>query len=329
MWLAASSGDWAGRFQWPFSIRDPTRGSGPVCAGAPHFFRYTSAVDANAEEHAGTEALPGERPWQVLGPHGILRGWQSLPPSLPTNTNTLHNTTHAIGVYLHGFRSDSAGNKSLALVRHAQRCGRAWLRFDLSGHGASAGRFGEFRISRALADVEAALAALPAGYAEAPIVLVGSSLGAWLAVLAARRHPARVAGLVLLAPGFNFLQRQFAAMAPAAQAQWKSTGSHSFASYYDAGHYELEYAAVTDAARHDVLSQPLALRCPMHVLHGDADEIVPLAVSEQFLTHITHRDDCPPVFTRVRGGDHRLTGADALIARAVDAVWPAPTSSAA
>ena len=293
------------------------------------FFRYTSAVDANAEEHAGTEALPGERPWQVLGPHGILRGWQSLPRPLRTHTfsNTLHNTAHAIGVYLHGFRSDSAGHKSLALVRHAHRRGRAWLRFDLSGHGASAGRFGDFRISRALADVEAALAALPTGYAEAPIVLVGSSLGAWLAVLATQRLPARIAGLVLLAPGFNFLQRQFAAMTPAAQAQWQSTGTYRFASHYDAGYYELEYAAVTDAARHDVLAQSLDLRCPVHVLHGDADEIVPLTVSEQFLAHLPGHGDCPPpVFTRIPGGDHRLTGADALIAHAVDAVWPAPKS---
>lgn len=140
---------------------------------------------------------------------------------------------------------------------------------------------------------------------------------------------AQVAGLVLLAPGFNFLQRQFAAMTPAAQAQWQSTGAYRFASHDDAGHYELEYAAVTDAARHDVLSQPLELRCPVHILHGDADEIVPLAVSEQFLAQLSPPSGGPPpVFTRVPGGDHRLSGAEAAIARAVDAVWPAPVAFA-
>lgn len=226
----------------------------------------------------------------------------------------------------------------MALVRHAKRRGCAWLRFDLSGHGASAGRFSDFRISRALADVEAALGTVPRTYpsghtgadSDAPIVLVGSSLGAWLAVLAARRQPERIAGLVLLAPGFNFLQRQFAAMAPATQAQWRSTGTFRFASHYDESNYELAYAAVTDAALHDVLSEPLELRCPVHIVHGDADEIVPIAVSERFLAKLSQPPDSPPViFTRVPGGDHRLTGADAQITRAVDAVWPRATVAAA
>lgn len=276
-------------------------------------------MDANAEEHAGTDALPGERPWQALGPHGILRGWHT-PPSPHPDAHASHDPA-PVGVYLHGFRSHSAGNKSLALVRHAQRRGRAWLRFDLSGHGASAGRFRDFRISHAVADVEAALAS-PA-CAHARVVLVGSSLGGWLAVLAAKRQPTRIAGLVLLAPGFDFLQRQFDAMSAAAQAQWRAEGVHTFASHYDPSHYELEYAAVTDSEHHRVLSAPLALRCPVHIVHGDADEIVPLRVSEDFLAQLTAAPGCPaPAFTRVPGGDHRLSGAGTAITDAVDGVWP-------
>lgn len=260
-------------------------------------------MNAIAEEHAGTEF-----PWQAQGAAGILRGWQLNSPRAGAASDV-------IGVYVHGFRSDCDGAKSLALARHAQQQGYAWLRFDLGGHGASAGRFGDFRLSHLLADLNAALAALP----QRRIVLVGSSMGAWLAVLAARQWPQRIAALVLLAPGFNFLQRLFAAMTLAAQRQWQSAGIHRFASHYDANTYELEFAAVADADAHDVLSEPVDLPCPVHIIHGEQDEVVPIAISENFFAKLRapHRK-----FTRVPAGDHRLTDAEATILAAVDRLWP-------
>lgn len=227
-----------------------------------------------------------------------------------------HDTgTGPVGIFVHGFRSDCRGEKATALAEHAILRGYSWVRFDLAGHGQSSGQFATARLSDWLAD----LRALADHYAPRPLVLVGSSLGAWLAVLLARESPA-VGGLVLLAPAFNFLQRGYAALPPERQVRWRDEGRLTLPDPYGApgATYELEYGLVEDAVRHDVLSAPVSVSCPVAIIHGRDDELVPVAISETFFRELRapHKE-----LVVVPAGDHRLTGAATQILSAVDRVW--------
>src|SRR3954468_15428905 len=105
-------------------------------------------------------------------------------------------------LWLGGFKSDMGGTKARALDDWAARRGQAYLRFDYFGHGASSGAFAEGTVSRWLADALAVLDRL----CESPQVLVGSSMGAWIALLAAKARPQKVSGLLLIAPAVDFTE---------------------------------------------------------------------------------------------------------------------------
>src|SRR5579859_1325590 len=106
-------------------------------------------------------------------------------------------------VWLGGFRSEMAGTKAQALSDWATKTGRAFLRFDYFGHGVSSGDFRDGTITRWRADALAAIDELTDG----PLILIGSSMGGWLACLAALSRPERVKGLVLIAPAADFTER--------------------------------------------------------------------------------------------------------------------------
>src|SRR5476649_174397 len=110
-------------------------------------------------------------------------------------------------VFLGGFRSDMTGTKAVALEAWARANGRAFLRFDYLGHGQSSGRFEDGTIGRWLDDSLAAIDTLTTG----KLVLVGSSMGGWLSLLAARARPERLAGLVLIAAAPDFTERMLLA----------------------------------------------------------------------------------------------------------------------
>ena len=103
-------------------------------------------------------------------------------------------------VWLGGFRSEMAGTKADALAAWARASGRDFLRFDYFGHGVSGGDFAEGTITRWRADALAVIDRLT----EGPLVLIGSSMGGWLACLAALARPDRVKALVLIAPAADF-----------------------------------------------------------------------------------------------------------------------------
>lgn len=221
-----------------------------------------------------------------------------------------------VGLFLHGFRSDAHGQKALALAAHARARGYSWVRFDLAAHGLSSGVFEDQSLSGWLADA----LGVAQKYAPRPLILVGSSLGAWLAVLMARQGAQNVAGLILVAPAFNFLQRRYDELPQAVQDLWRTQGYLLVPDPYAAGtgQYKIRYEVVADARRHDVLTGPLTLPCPLVIIHGAADELVPVSVSEEFLAQVT----APERELRViPGGDHRLTKAIPEILAAVDRLW--------
>lgn len=204
-------------------------------------------------------------------------------------------------VFLHGFRSDMGGTKALALDGWAAARGRAFLRFDCSGHGASSGAFEDLGIGDWLED---ALAVLD-GLTEGPQVLVGSSMGGWLALLVARARPDRIAGLVGIAAAPDFTEDSlWAGMTEAERARMLAEGRIERPSAYDPAPYVFTRRLVEDGRRHLVLRAPLPLPFPVRLLQGSADTDVPPSVALRLFDHAEGPDIR---LTLVKGADHRFS----------------------
>lgn len=216
-------------------------------------------------------------------------------------------------VWLGGFHSDMTGTKAQALADWAAAEGRACLRFDYFGHGRSSGDFADGTISRWRQDVLAVIDQL----VEGPAVLVGSSMGGWLAVLAALARRERVAGLVLIAPAADFTEALIRpALSPDAQAAIARDGSWRRPSAYEDGAYAITRTLLEDGARWCVLPGPVAVTAPVRILQGGQDPDVPWRHALALAEAIQSED---VVFTLVRDGDHRLSRPQDL-ARLVAAV---------
>ncbi len=203
-------------------------------------------------------------------------------------------------VFLGGFHSDMTGTKAQFLAEWCADRARAFLRLDYSGHGASGGRFDEGSIGRWAADAEAALL----GLTEGPQILVGSSMGGWIALLLALRHPARVQALVGIAPAPDFTEDlMWAQMADTVRQAIMTEGQWLRPSAYGEA-YPITRALIEDGRRHLLLRTPIALDIPVRLLHGQADADVPWQHSLRIAEQITGQD---VQVTLVKGGDHRLS----------------------
>lgn len=209
-------------------------------------------------------------------------------------------------VFLGGFRSDMQGTKALHLDDWAQRAGRGFLRFDYSGHGDSSGDFLDGCIGEWAADARAVIEALTDG----PQVLVGSSMGGWIALLLARAMPDRVAGLVTIAAAPDFTQRGFWAGFSQAQRQaLMEQGRVELPSDYSDDPYVITRKLIEDGRNQLVLNQPLLLPFPVRMLQGTADADVPMQWALDLLDH-ARGDDLR--LTLVKGADHRFSTPDCL-----------------
>lgn len=218
-------------------------------------------------------------------------------------------------VFLGGFKSDMQGTKALFLEDRARQGGRAFLRFDYSGHGQSSGTFTEGCIGDWAADAAAAISVLTDG----PQVLVGSSMGGWISLLVARTLPERVAGMVTVAAAPDFTEdSMWAGFDDTQRAELKERGQLSLPSEYDEP-YIITRKLIEDGRSHLVLREPLSLPFPVRSLQGTADEDVEQAVALRLLEHA----DCADMhLTLVRGADHRFSTPDCLtlIANSVEEV---------
>lgn len=204
-------------------------------------------------------------------------------------------------VFLGGFRSDMEGTKALALEAWAREAGRAFLRFDYSGHGASDGAFEEGCVGDWAEDAFQALTRLTDG----PQVLVGSSMGGWISLLLARRAPERVAAFVGIAAAPDFTAEMAAAMDEAARAEMAETGRWLRPSAYSDEPYPITRRLIEDGAARFVLNAPLRLPFPVRLFQGTADEDVPVSVALRLLDHLESPD---ARLTLVKGADHRFSG---------------------
>jgi pimeloyl-ACP methyl ester carboxylesterase len=209
-------------------------------------------------------------------------------------------------VFLGGFRSDMTGTKAAALDGWAAGAGRAFLRFDYSGHGRSSGAFEDGSIGDWAEDAAAALDLLT----EGPQVVVGSSMGGWIALLLARMRPDRIAGLVGIAAAPDFTEDSlWPALSDPERAAIIADGRVALASAYDPSPTVVTRRLIEDGRRHLVLRGPLALPFPVRLLQGTDDPDVPPAVALRLLGHA----DAPDMrLTLVRGADHRFSTPDCL-----------------
>ena len=221
-------------------------------------------------------------------------------------------------LWLGGFNSDMTGTKAQALSDWAAATGRAFLRFDYFGHGASDGAFRDGTISRWRADALAVIDRLTQG----PLVLVGSSMGGWISCLAALSRPERIAAMVLLAPAPDFTEKLMKpAFAPEVLEEIMAKGAWTRPSPYGDEGYPITRELLEDGARWSILDGPVAIHCPVSILQGGADEDVPWRHALS-LALAVESDDV--VFTLVKDGDHRLSReADiARLIRTVEEVLP-------
>ncbi len=208
-------------------------------------------------------------------------------------------------IFFGGFMSDMSGTKATALESFARAEGQAYTRFDYSGHGLSGGKFVDGTISRWRDDALAVLDKVTAG----PQVLVGSSMGGWLALLCALARPDRVRGLVLIAPAPDFTDKL---MWPEFSEQERATIMRDGALYQPSEYSEEPYVItrdlIEDGREHNLLDGTIEIDCPVRILHGMKDVDVPWQWSLK-IAECLSSEDVQISFSK--SGDHRLsTSAD-------------------
>jgi pimeloyl-ACP methyl ester carboxylesterase len=204
-------------------------------------------------------------------------------------------------VFLHGFKSDMDGTKAVHLADWAGATGRAFLRFDYSGHGKSSERFEDGAIGDWFEDALAAITTLTQG----PQILVGSSMGGWIALLVARMMPARIAALVGIAAAPDFTEDSMWANASTAQREaLMRDGRIERPSDYADEPYIITRRLIEEGRTQLVLRDPLHLPFPVRLLQGTADVDVPPSVALRLFDHATSPDIR---LTLVKGTDHRFS----------------------
>lgn len=210
-------------------------------------------------------------------------------------------------VFLAGLRSDMTGTKAGYLHAYCRRRGHGYVRFDYFAHGASSGNFAEGTVGRWAADAIAVIDQLT----EGPQILVGSSLGGWIMLLAARARPERIYGLVGIAAAPDATENLlWPRLNPAQREEILTSGKVSLPSDYDPGGYTYYLAMIEEGKRHLVMRAPIVFDGPVRLLHGMHDASVPWQTSLRVAEQLTSRD---VAVTLVKNGDHRLSGEADLV----------------
>lgn len=210
----------------------------------------------------------------------------------------LTDGTGPVVVFLGGFKSDMGGTKAVFLEKWARDSGRAFLRFDYSGHGESSEAFTEGAIGDWFEDACAAI-----GLLAGSVILVGSSMGGWISLLVARQMPERVAGLVTIAAAPDFTEDSMWAGFTDAQKKELMAGQVALPSEYGEP-YIITRRLIEEGRNWLVLRDPLPLNFPVRFLQGTADADVEMSVALRLLEHAEGPD---MRLTLVDGADHRFS----------------------
>nr|WP_070960105.1 alpha/beta hydrolase [Hyphomonas sp. Mor2] len=224
-----------------------------------------------------------------MSPQGRRLAYRYSPPN-----------TGLTFVWLSGFKSDMTGTKVTVLETWAQKQGHGFLAFDYSGHGVSGGDFEDGTISAWREDSLAAIEGLTSG----ALVLVGSSMGGWMALLAGLALKTRVAGMVLIAPAPDFTQKlMWPEFSPEQQAEIMERGRTLRPSDYG-DPYPITRALIEDGKQWALLDGPIELTCPVRILQGQQDPDVPWQHAFELVDAMVSED---LVFSLIKDGDHRLS----------------------
>ena len=232
-------------------------------------------------------------------------GSQARPIAIETRTGA------GPGIFwLGGFRSDMAGSKAMALDALGADHGLAVTRFDYSGHGVSGGAFEDGTISRWLEEAQAVFATT-----KGPQIIVGSSMGGWLALLLVRALLAagtpRAHGLVLIAPAVDMTRElMLPSFSPTEHESLQNQGYIDQPSQYSDTPYRITRALIRDGENHLLFGQAIETGCPVTILQGGQDPDVPQAQAIKLTTHLLHD---AVTLTLIPDGDHRLSRAADLL----------------
>ena len=204
-------------------------------------------------------------------------------------------------VFLGGFKSDMTGTKATALDAHCRAEGRAFLRFDYFGHGASSGDFRQGTIGRWADDALAAIDILTDG----PLVLVGSSMGGWIMLLAALARPERIKALIGVAPAPDFTEDlMWPSFSPEVRAEIETKGEYARPSAYGPDPYPITRRLIEDGRKRLVMRQAVRLDVPVRILQGMRDPDVPWRHALKLIEALKSKD---VVLELIKDGDHRLS----------------------
>jgi pimeloyl-ACP methyl ester carboxylesterase len=208
--------------------------------------------------------------------------------------------------WLSGFNSDMKGTKAVALDQWAGAHGRACIRFDYSGHGESGGAFVDGTIGKWLQE---ALAVFDT-FCKGPQIVIGSSMGGWIALLLARELTRRenpvagLAGLILIAPAPDFTEAlMWKELSPAIRKQIEREGQWLRPSEYGEP-YPITRNLIEDGRRHLLLNGSIEVGCPVRIFQGRQDRDVPW---QHAMTLVSHMPSDDVVLTMIQDGDHRLS----------------------
>lgn len=204
-------------------------------------------------------------------------------------------------VFLHGYKSDMTGGKATALEAFCRDRGQAFLRFDCTGHGQSSGRLEDGTIGQWAADAVTVIDELT----EGPQVLVGSSMGGWLMLLAALQRPERVAGLVGLAAAPDFSEELiFDAFSREDKDRLLKEGVVYIDDPNSPAPYPVTRRFIEDGRQQLLLHGPINLTCPVRLIHGQEDLDVPWRTALRLAGHLASTD---VEVTLVKSAGHRLS----------------------
>ncbi|MEE6508957.1 hypothetical protein FKM82_023537 [Ascaphus truei] len=207
-------------------------------------------------------------------------------------------------IFLPGFASDMSSQKALALEDFCKSLGHSFIRFDYTGCGNSEGNIKDCTIGTWKKDVLSVLDDL----SEGPQILVGSSMGGWLMLLAAIARPEKIAALVGVAPAADYFVTVFNQLpleekkAVEEKDEWKYLTKHN-----EEGFYGIPYAFIKEAENHCLLNSPIPITCPVRLIHGMKDDHVHWHVSMQLADRILSSD--VDIILR-KHGQHRMRDKD-------------------
>jgi pimeloyl-ACP methyl ester carboxylesterase len=208
--------------------------------------------------------------------------------------------------WLGGLKSDMKGTKAEALDRWAETEGRACVRFDYSGHGESPGEFADGTIGRWLEDS----LAVYAHFARGSQIVIGSSMGGWLALLLARELSERkiaapITGMVLIAPAVDFTEElMWKQFSETTKDEIEQKGVWLRPSAYGKEPYPITRGLIEDGRKHLLLGGLIETSCPVHILQGVQDPDVPWQHAVELVSRFSRAD---VVLTLIKDGDHRLS----------------------